>query len=348
MTSEQFDPFNLIGKKAAEGEGQQQGENSQGKVDFPRDESFDPFRIGYLQNGSSNPSAEVLQRDEDVDPGPEPPPQVTRVTRSLDRIASQKGSGVSGIPPKLLVKLSLHEEVSSRAKEGHERHGTSIVSVDGTVYAQVQCSDAKQNAPFNLELREPINGLQVRPNSEFSAVSGTSELNQHLVTIPKSEIGYVAVAHYTLSNEVEHMPILVERKVTTHKDTCRISIQVRSKLSNEANLEDFSIAVAVPDVVDAQSVEILRGAGQWDELKRLIVWKLTSLNKGESFMVSAQGTLRPNASTTGETRFPVLLRCSYAADQISAVRFEVKEAEGHPTSLTFHEAHSFRILHRLA
>jgi hypothetical protein len=88
-----------------------------------------------------------------------------------------------------------------------------------------------------------------------------------------------------------HMPVLLERKVTIHEMSVRIALQVRSKLTNRGNLRDFCLAVAVPEHVDASTVQIVRGTtstsrggghgsgggSTFDPLTRLIKFRLDHL-----------------------------------------------------------------------
>ena len=344
-----FDPFGIQQPKEDKGgdsgtttQPPESSPNGQGQIESA--DSFDPFGIGSFpdktakkqetQQDKRNSSTETLQ----------PPPQVSRITKP-----AQQGTGRTfTLPPKIMVKLTLHEEVSSIAKPGKETDGTSEVSVEGSIYAQVQCSDARKNAPFALEVAPLEKGeLSVRPNPTFSKQQGRDGKTQ-IVNVPKQEIGYVPIAYYTVTDEVEHMPLLLERKVTVHEKSCRIAVQVRSKLTNLGDMEDFTIAVAVPERIDGSSVEILRGDGEWDELKRTIKWTLASLNKGESFMVSAQASLWKELEGDEDISFPVLMRCSSTVDHISAVDFRVVQADGHPSSINFQKTNSFRLLHRLS
>ena len=134
-----------------------------------------------------------------------------------------------------------------------------------------------------------------------------------------------------------------------HGNMCRVAVQVRSKLTNQGDLEDFTIAVAVPERVNASKVKVVHGDGVWDELKRTIKWKVAKLQKGESFMITAQAELWSPvpAGEKQSIRFPVLLRCSSAYDQVSSVDFRAKEAVGHPATISCSTIHSFRLLHRL-
>jgi hypothetical protein len=305
-----FDPFGL-----------QETADEKGALvkEFPSaSASFDPFNVD-ADNDAEHES-------------PRSPPPVNRVSRSA-----------IALPPKLNVKLTVHEEVSSSANGTSE--GASHVTIEGSIHAQVQCSDATKNAPFRLVPKASGNMggvITLRPNPSFVSSEGSTE---NIVKIPKHEIGMVPISVFSVSNEVQHMPLLLERKVTVSGTSCRIAVQVRSKLSNLGNLLEFTIALAIPECVNFATIDIVRGDGESDELKRTIVWKLAELQKGESFMVSAQAQLW---DPTTEIQFPVMLRCRSVADQISDVVFEVAPADGHPSSITFTTAKSFRLLHRLA
>lgn len=359
MTNDEvFDPFDLQGGGGNSKTRPVLISVSQGNSDPPVSNggaasSADPFdALGAT--GNSTPShqrqrsaPQSLQDDADSTGSPDLPPQVTRVTRSTLSTSSKASTSSQPLPPRVHVKLTLHEEVSSVAKTGPNNEGCSEVSIEGIIYAQVQSSDAKKNAPFAV-VSPPFHGgsLQVRPNAMFAA-AGTGRTALHVVKVPKHEIGKVAVAYYSLMEEVRHMPILLERKVTVHETSVRVAIQIRSKLTNQGDMKDFTIAVAIPERVDGESIEILRGDGTWDELKRTVKWKLASLDKGESFMVSAQAKLWKPLGDGEEVAFPVLLRCVSAADQIGSIDFQATEAEGHQVRITSSTTHSFRLLHRL-
>jgi hypothetical protein len=363
---EVFDPFDLQGDgdssntrpvliSVSQGNSDPPEANGGGtSISDPFDDLADPFS-DVDESGRSNlshqqqrPVEQSLEDDDESAGSPSLPPEVTRVTRSTISTPSKASTSNVPLPPKLLVKLTLHEEVSSVAKTGPNNEGSSEVSVEGIIYAQVQSSDAKKNAPFALVTPAFHGGnLHVRSNTMFSTGSGGKTALQ-TVKVPKHEIGKVAVAYYSLTEEVRHMPILLERKVTVHDTSVRVAIQVRSKLTNQGDMKDFTIAVAIPERVDGASIQILRGEGTWDELKRTVKWKLDSLDKGESFMVSAQAKLwNPLGDGEPEVTFPVMLRCTSAADQIGSIDFQATEADGHPASVTSSTAHSFRLLHRL-
>ena len=328
---------------------------------------------------------------------------------SLASASANTVSTIALLPPKLVVRLSVHEEVASVAavgsrvnnenkNNGEEEEaeaanieGAAEITVEGTVLAQVQSSDATKNAPFALLAAgggattfapdprrarslppspSPLNGSSSssRPHTNFPGV---------LVSVPKEEIGFVPVGRYRLTERVPHTPLLLERKVTFQKTTVRIAVQVRSRLTNAGDLEDLTMVVAIPEHVDGRTVRIVRGDGTWDDLKRIVKWRLKALRRGESYMVSATARLwrepkgaaaaaaaeesttsagpvaaaNPNANSDADPyahiRFPVLLRCTASSDQVSTVELRAVAADGHPASLTVARTSSFRMLHRL-
>jgi hypothetical protein len=183
------------------------------------------------------------------------------------------------------------------------------------------------------------------------------------VYIPKHEIGLVHLMDFAVQQHIQRMPLLLERKISVKDNgrTVRVSIQVRTKLANKGDLKDLSIAIAVPMEVDGESICILRGDdGIYDELRRIVHWRLDELKRGESLMVAAEARLweRSGATTaaTGKDNgnnkappleFPVVLRASSNDDQISAVDCQAVSADGYPSSVTFTQSRSFRLLYRL-
>jgi hypothetical protein len=321
---EHFDPFGLDDSKSSSA-------------------VFDPFGISGEEKKQA-PRQEQYPDDDSQLSSQLAPPSVPRVTR-------QKGGSTSGIqlPPKLMVKLQIHEEVESVACTEKGKEGASEVSVDGSIYAQVQCSDALKNAPFTLTASsaDPAEWI-LKPNADFAGNNSSEEkgIVAHVIRIPKHEIGLVPVGLYSWTKEVEHMPLLLERKVSVSGKSVRVALQVRSKLSNQGDMQDFSIMISVPEIVDGSSLEIIRGDGVYDDVKRTIKWKLSLLEKGNSFMVSAQGTLWEKPE--GAISFPVMMRCTGAADPISDIEWKVVPALGYPSSVTLHVQPSFRLLHRLS
>ena len=329
-----FDPFGLQEAKSSS-----PLLNNQ-KATHQSDFQFDPF---------------ALDEDDESNVSPEPPPAVSRISRtsatnttttsslhsahSRNKSASAASSASHhhmALPPKITVKLAIHEEACSTASTATE--GASQVAIEGTVKAQVQCSDAKRNAPFRL-VSNNIASSNLRINPLFAT-------NENKILIPKHEIGLVQIADYTTNQEILHMPLLLERKVTVDNLSVRIAVQVRSKLSNLGNLQNFSIVMAIPESIDGESIQVIKGNGTYDELKRTIQWKLAQLNKGESFVVSAQAQLWEE--TTDYVPVPVMLRCESEHDPIgSEIQFRVEAADGHPASVTYNTGYSFRLLSRL-
>ena len=100
-------------------------------------EIFDPFGLG---NTSMNAMDSFLgDNSADGDDGsstrsPKPPPQLTRLAAVNKKDSPHKKRISSPLPPRIVVKLGMHEEVSSMAKGGPNDDGASEVTVEGTVY----------------------------------------------------------------------------------------------------------------------------------------------------------------------------------------------------------------------
>lgn len=339
---------------------------------FPKEEFFfDPFGLHPQEDTSSTAS-------------PQPPPRVNRLTRSNERKPTLTPDDVSeaskpaaksapktapksapktapksasspttpALPPRLVVKFMAHEEVSSVAQAQTGDEGICAVYIEGKLSAQVTSSDAMKNLPFCVVATTPEEDhVQFKPNETYSSVS-SRPLPQHalaLIHVPKTEIAAVPIGTYSLTEQVAHMPLLVERKITMYGNTVRVALQVRSKLSNNGDMTDFTIAVAVPERVNGETIQVSRGNGVYDELKRTIKWSVEDLPKGESFMVSAQAQLWSSATKDDQVllNFPVLLRCSSNYDQISNVELKAEEADGFPSTVSYSQLFSFRLLHRL-
>jgi hypothetical protein len=139
---------------------------------------------------------------------------------------------------------------------------------------------------------------------------------------------------------------LLERRVTRNGDKVQVAIQVRSKLSNPYDLTDLSVTLALPDPVIEEDVEVNVGDGEFDKIKRVVTWRLSSLQKGDSFMVSAKSLVNEDAEDTS-LKYPVILRCS-SLDQISTGEFKAIEASGYPATLSSEViSRTFRLIHRL-
>ena len=111
----------------------------------------------------------------------------------------------AALPPRLGITLFQHEEVISQAAGADQSSDVACsVTIEGQIHALVQSSDALENCPFQLIVRDaltPSNAAQVAINK-----SVTDE--NYKVTIPKSAVGNVPVASYRFSSEIENMPVV--------------------------------------------------------------------------------------------------------------------------------------------
>lgn len=352
---EPFDPFGLDDDENAEAVTESIGDSS-----FP--DAFASFNTQNLsshsQRRSEPPPHQHEQAEREVPIMAEPVAPVDPPIHPSRRVAppvplNKSSTASTRLPPKITVKLTIHEEATSTAVPGNT--GASRVSVEGRIQAQIQCSDARQNCPFRLVAADPLEIFNLNPlfvgKDHGSTATTPSSATADLIHIPKHEIGKLHLADYAfLNRHIRHMPLLLERKVTCNPTTrqCRVAVQIRTKLTNRGDLKNVTIVVAVPELVDGPSIVICRGDGVHDELKRTLHWKVPELPKGESVLVAAQMSVWETTTKNSDLQFPVLMRCESEADPISGVEFQVMPAEGHPSSVTCSTASSFRLLHRLS
>jgi hypothetical protein len=180
------------------------------------------------------------------------------------------------------------------------------------------------------------------------------------VNIPKSELEGVELMSYSMNTKMQNTPILVQTKLAVKIKTCRISIQIRSNLKNKGDLSNFTIIVAIPTTIKAETVSVTRGDnGVWDATKRIVTWKNKSLSHGESYLVSVEAEISSAlAGLLHENQFaskvvaekihcPVLVRCSSDVDQVSDLVFTATALQGVTVTITQSQVSSYRLLHRV-
>lgn len=308
------------------------------------EEEFDPFGIGVASASNAKKQSPKTETDNFF---------------SSDFSAAGDDTSTA-LPPRVLVKFQLQEEVSSVAHSSDEIEGCSDVQIEGTVLAQVVSSDALKNVPFFLiSSTDNQKAVEFLPNKKYAKKlldgnDAKSRSNISIVDIPKETLGFVNVGNYRISQSLDHMPLMLEQKVVRARSKIQIAIQVRSKLSNPDHLSDFSIVLFIPKELDGSSIEVITGDGEFDQWKRCITWEKKHLPKGQSFMVSAKCDIDGNHNIPGGSagldellKFPVMLRCQ-SKDQISSAHFKAVEANDHPASVSSSVVgKSFRIVHRL-
>lgn len=126
---------------------------------------------------------------------------------------ARKGNNTK-LPPKLVIKFFIHEEVSSiqEMKSNNIDHISCHVNLEGSIYAQIiSSSNATNNPPFAVRLSDPDypeDNYQFETN--FMNYYGSGEFNT--LTIPKAVLGRIKVASYQRSVTKKFMPVLVQSK----------------------------------------------------------------------------------------------------------------------------------------
>ncbi|KAL7541075.1 hypothetical protein ACHAXR_010614 [Thalassiosira sp. AJA248-18] len=286
-----------------------------------------------------------------------------------------EGKSPKPLPPRLNVRLILHEEVSSSAVLDPEGDVGSLsqVSIEGKVTARVESSNANFNSPFSLHISGPMASLANITCNKHCVLEGEDEaLNtpflrggnigtvQCKVDIPKSEVAGCELFTYSMNTRTQNMPILVQTKSAIQDKTCRISVQIRSNLSNQGDLSNFTIIVAIPTTLKGDTLNVTRGDhGLWDANKRIVTWKIGNLLHGESCLVSAEAEIASAVATLlrdnpfdakvaeKKIQCPVLVRCLSEVDQVSDLALSAMAIRGDPATIVQHQMRSYQLLHRV-
>ena len=122
----------------------------------------------------------------------------------------------------------------------------------------------------------------------------------------------------------------MQSRVRTQGKHCRIALQISSNPQNPSDLVHLTIIMGVPLGVDGESLRCNPPGGVWNEKKRVVLWCVSELGRGEKFQLQSIFQIEEeNAEDGGEEKeleFPVLARCQCSGAQLSDVELEVSEA----------------------
>lgn len=136
------------------------------------------------------------------------------VSSSAVTAAASAAAKRAALPPRLGITLFQHEEVISQAAGADQSSEVACaVTIEGKVHALVQSSDASQNCPFQLIVRDAFTssstpGAAPANGGAQIAINRSVVDDTYKVTIPKSVVGNVPVASYRCSSEIENMPVV--------------------------------------------------------------------------------------------------------------------------------------------
>ena len=130
--------------------------------------------------------------------------------------AAAAAAAKASLPPRLDIKLLMHEEVTSYASDRRSRGKDGMdscdVNIEGKVSALVQSSDATRNVPFQLVLRDSSSSSR-RSSSTQISINKAFVDDTYKVSIPKTSIGNVPIASYTCTANVQNMPVVSQKFV---------------------------------------------------------------------------------------------------------------------------------------
>jgi hypothetical protein len=180
------------------------------------------------------------------------------------------------------------------------------------------------------------------------------------IHIPKSELAGCEILSYNMRVRTQDMPMLVQSKMVLKSTTCRVSVQIRSNLSNKGDISNLVIIVAIPTTLCGETVHVTRGKhGTWDATKRIVTWKIGTLPHGESCLVSTEAEVSSAVASLlhegdammvikKKVHCPVMVRCSSEMDQVSNIRLSVTALPDEPANIArVNQVTSYRLLHRV-
>mmetsp|Transcript_24485 Transcript_24485/g.24731 ORF Transcript_24485/g.24731 Transcript_24485/m.24731 type:complete len:247 (-) Transcript_24485:1080-1820(-) len=185
------------------------------------EDDFDPFHIGDVTSNKNTDKKKTITKarvNTMISSG-------TDTTADNISILSESGDSTSksvssaALPPRLLVKFKVHEEVTSVAHLSDNNEGISNAMIEGTVMAQVVSSDALKNVPFYL-ISSTDNQIAIdfSPNDKFTKIfipdGKIHGIEKNVVKIPKEILGFMTIGKYRISQSMAHMPLVrISRRV---------------------------------------------------------------------------------------------------------------------------------------
>ena len=101
---------------------------AQNAVDSEEEDRFDPFHVGEVQTKTTTPT-KSKSHDNGV--------KRAEISKQASSAASVGSKGSVALPPRMVVKFRLHEEVSSAAILEHQSEGASDVFIQGTLHVSL-------------------------------------------------------------------------------------------------------------------------------------------------------------------------------------------------------------------
>lgn len=159
---------------------------------------------------------------------------------------------------------------------------------------------------------------------------------------------------------------LVNCKVRIAGKHCIVGVKVRSNPTNEQNIQNLAILIAVPPDVNGDTMHMSLRGGVWDPMRRMIICSSPFMKSGETIEFHLQfeyssglgsGSVGKDQSKIQLPRFPVLVRCDSSGDQLSGVKVEIggetyydDNGVGHrqdgTTPFKMNLSTSYRLVHR--
>jgi len=260
---------------------------------------------------------------------------------------------------KLVINIAMNEDLACSYRN------SKMVSclIDGMIQAQIKSdssSPTAYNAPFALTLTDASchirtvlenNRYADDISNELMAPTDTNDETNNVrykyaVTLPEIN-HYFPIVKYKCSDDLLPVPIRIESKVRVTNNHCRVALQIMSNPSNEGDLTEITILMAVPTAVHGGTLSTQPPGGVWNKEKGSVIWCVTELGPGQKFQLQAQFDLVDQLVDGVDElpQFPVLIRCQSMYTQLSNIVVDVCEF-GNTTDVSMKLARRFRLSHR--
>lgn len=158
------------------------------------------------------------------------------------------------------------------------------------------------------------------------------------------------IANYKCCTRGPLSPILLERSITAAGNLLRVEIDVVANPNSSCNssLRNFVIVVSVPLELKIESVTMPLPKGTWNEVKRIVSWRIPQLPDNDSLKVLAQFKVKDIRKDINN-EFPVMVssvnNCS--RDDLVPSKISLNVLTHDPSNIHVKSTSQFEFIHRI-
>lgn len=178
---------------------------------------------------------------------------------------------------------------------------------------------------------------------------GDSKIYKVEVPIKSDESKPIELVTFTGSEYLRPIPLLVTVKVKVKGSRVRVGVKIRSNPTNEQNITNISVLMAVPPDVSGESMRMSQKEGVWEPIKRVVGYQADGICPGETIDLKMEFDYSPTPQKDDSKvvlpKFPVLVRC-FAEDQLSSVQLNLAGGLGDNSLYQAEIEKRYRLFHR--